>query len=63
MEMPKYECLRCGYHWIPRTEKHPITCPNDKCRSPYWDRPRKNKLVKKDEKLKGEDRSVSERGK
>jgi predicted Zn-ribbon and HTH transcriptional regulator len=31
-------CLRCGHTWIPKVP-HPITCA--KCRSPYWDKPRK----------------------
>lgn len=34
-----YGCKRCGYKWVPRTEK-PITCPS--CRSPYWNKERKN---------------------
>ena len=32
-------CLRCGHEWVKRIP-HPIRCP--KCRSPYWDRPRRN---------------------
>jgi hypothetical protein len=35
-------CFRCGHSWYPRLpEQRPITCPNRKCRSPYWHRPRK----------------------
>jgi predicted Zn-ribbon and HTH transcriptional regulator len=34
-------CLRCGAEWWPRTPEKPKTCP--KCRSPYWDTPRKDK--------------------
>ena len=37
--LKQYGCKRCGHTWIPRKEK-PITCP--KCRSPYWDKERKN---------------------
>ena len=35
-----YKCERCNYKWAPRTKGiKPVTCP--KCRSAYWDRPRK----------------------
>lgn len=36
-----YRCERCEHEWIPRgeNEKEPRVCP--KCKSPYWDRPRK----------------------
>lgn len=35
-----YRCERCGGEWIPKdADKEPLTCP--KCRSPYWNRPRK----------------------
>jgi len=30
---------RCGNTWTPRSNQPPIQCP--KCRSPYWNRPRK----------------------
>ena len=35
-------CYRCGHEWRPRSLK-PVdrVCP--KCKSPYWDRPRKRK--------------------
>jgi len=32
-------CYRCGHRWPPRGEDRPRICP--KCKSPYWDRPRK----------------------
>ena len=35
------ECLRCGWTWHPRTDKLPAVCPNPKCKSPYWNKPRK----------------------
>ncbi len=39
-----FRCERCTYEWIPRdNESEPKTCP--KCRSPYWDRPRKNRAM------------------
>jgi len=34
----KMNCLRCGHTWTPRQAEIRI-CP--KCKSPYWDRPRK----------------------
>ncbi len=34
------KCKRCGHEWIPRVEK-PVTCPNPRCRSPYWDKKKK----------------------
>jgi hypothetical protein len=35
-----YRCERCSHEWIPRkVEREPSVCP--KCKSPYWDRPRR----------------------
>ena len=36
-----YRCERCNHEWIPRgsAEEEPRVCP--KCRSPWWNRPRK----------------------
>ena len=35
-----YRCERCGHKWAPRNpEEKPRVCP--KCKSPYWDKPRK----------------------
>lgn len=36
-----YRCDRCEHEWIPRgeSEGEPRVCP--KCKSPYWNRPRK----------------------
>jgi len=46
MEMAKiilngWQCERCGHRWVPRQEttEQPRVCP--KCKSPYWNRPRK----------------------
>ncbi|MEM3122276.1 MAG: hypothetical protein QXH60_02435 [Candidatus Pacearchaeota archaeon] len=47
-EIKVYECKceRCGHEWIPRKGGYPILCP--KCKSLYWNKPRKNKIkVKK----------------
>jgi hypothetical protein len=37
-------CTRCGHKWYPRTPERPRVCP--KCKSPYWDKPRKVKGTK-----------------
>jgi DNA-directed RNA polymerase subunit RPC12/RpoP len=39
-----YKCNRCEHEWVPRksTEGEPRVCPA--CKSPYWNKPRKNKL-------------------
>jgi len=39
-----YECERCGHKWIQRElgSDQPKVCPNRKCKSPYWDRPRRD---------------------
>ena len=39
--LPKFSCLRCGHTWYPRREVYPTVCP--RCKSPYWDKERKNK--------------------
>lgn len=37
-----FTCKRCGHNWSPRKpNRKPKVCPN--CKSPYWDKPRKNK--------------------
>ena len=45
IELEELTCLRCGYQWHPRIingkVKIPSTCPEKKCRSPYWQTPRK----------------------
>lgn len=35
-----YTCTRCGYEWQGRTEADPMVCA--KCKSPYWDKPRRD---------------------
>ena len=37
-----YKCERCGHEWVPRKAQEPKVCP--KCKSPYWDVPKKKKL-------------------
>ncbi|MDD3840100.1 MAG: hypothetical protein PHP06_05945 [Clostridia bacterium] len=41
LSLLKQKCLRCGYEFLPRTEKLPKTCPNKACKSPYWNTPYK----------------------
>ena len=42
-----WKCCRCGYDWVSQEMPNkPITCPNPKCRSPYWDIPKKNTSTK-----------------
>ena len=37
-----FRCERCKYEWIPRNKKvEPAVCP--KCKSPYWNKPRRQK--------------------
>jgi predicted Zn-ribbon and HTH transcriptional regulator len=40
-----YKCERCGHTWLPRatTEDIPTICP--KCKSPYWNKPRRGDSV------------------
>jgi len=40
-----YRCERCSHQWVSRTNstgREPIVCP--KCKSPYWNVLRKNKV-------------------
>jgi len=39
--LPEYFCFRCKKVWNPRLDKIPTVCP--KCKSPYWNIPRKVK--------------------
>jgi predicted Zn-ribbon and HTH transcriptional regulator len=35
------KCKRCEHGWLPRSTENPTICP--KCKSPYWNKPRKEK--------------------
>lgn len=35
------ECIRCGYKWYPKKPGEPLCCANQKCKSRYWNRPRR----------------------
>lgn len=38
-----FKCSRCEHQWAPREpEQAPTVCP--KCKSPYWDRPRRGEI-------------------
>jgi hypothetical protein len=38
-----FKCERCGHEWVPReSDQAPATCP--KCKSPYWNRPRRGEI-------------------
>lgn len=40
-----YRCERCEHEWIPReSATEPRVCP--KCKSPYWNRPRREVSAK-----------------
>ena len=42
LTVPGYRCERCRHEWVPRKpDEHPRVCP--KCKSPYWDKPKKDK--------------------
>jgi Zn finger protein HypA/HybF involved in hydrogenase expression len=42
----KFVCERCEHEWIPReAEVEPRVCP--KCKSPYWNTPRRAVKSKK----------------
>jgi DNA-directed RNA polymerase subunit RPC12/RpoP len=38
-------CNRCDHEWQSRTDEEPTVCAN--CKSPYWDKPRRNAVPKK----------------
>lgn len=42
--MKHYDCMRCGHRWAPRAYKkeEPHVCP--KCKSAYWNTPKKVKV-------------------
>lgn len=45
-----HKCYRCGHEWLPMEKgRIPKVCP--KCKSPYWDTPKK--ILKKGVKKNG----------
>lgn len=49
--IPGYRCSRCGHTWVPRRPNPPKVCPNRKCKSPYWYRPREEVAKKRPEDI------------
>lgn len=41
LQIEGFKCERCGHEWVARGKEEPIVCP--KCKSPYWNVPKKNK--------------------
>jgi len=43
IKLDGYQCERCSHKWVPRedSQNKPRVCP--KCKSPYWDVPRKER--------------------
>jgi predicted Zn-ribbon and HTH transcriptional regulator len=50
IELSGWKCERCAHIWVSRQDatEEPRVCP--KCKSPYWNRPRKIPKKKKDAK-------------
>ena len=44
IQVDGFQCGRCEHIWTPRNKESPKVCP--RCKSPYWDTPRKNKQAK-----------------
>jgi len=40
-------CERCEHQWVARDKSEPMVCP--KCKSPYWNKPRKIRKKVKNE--------------
>jgi predicted Zn-ribbon and HTH transcriptional regulator len=42
VQLSGFRCERCEHEWIPRQKgEEPTVCP--RCKSPYWNRPRRAK--------------------
>jgi DNA-directed RNA polymerase subunit RPC12/RpoP len=40
IQLSGYRCERCDHEWVPRDkDEEPRVCP--KCKSPYWNKPRR----------------------
>lgn len=42
IEVWQYSCTRCEHVWQGRQEQDPRVCP--KCKSPYWNVPRRSEM-------------------
>lgn len=41
VQLSGFRCDRCSHEWVPREkDQAPMVCP--RCKSPYWNRPRKD---------------------
>jgi predicted Zn-ribbon and HTH transcriptional regulator len=46
IKMKGFRCERCGHEWVPKDiSKEPRVCP--KCKSPYWNAPRRKPVKAK----------------
>ncbi len=45
IQVDGFKCLRCGHEWAPRVilDREPTICPS--CKSPYWNKPRRNEIA------------------
>src|SRR5205814_370507 len=42
-----HRCERCGHEWLPKgRDREPEVCP--RCKSPYWNRPRRSGVTYED---------------
>lgn len=49
VKLDGFRCLRCGHEWVPRDiANEPVICPS--CKSPYWNKPRRNQNKKNEVK-------------
>ena len=46
LELNFHNCNRCDHKWIGKLAE-PKTCANPKCRTPYWNKPRVRKQIKR----------------
>lgn len=55
-----WECERCDHTWIARdtTEGEPLVCP--KCKSPYWNKPRKTEVDQAKEAIQNKKRRIKD---
>ena len=46
LELNFHNCNRCNHKWIGKLSE-PKTCANPKCRTPYWNKPRVRKQIRR----------------
>jgi len=54
IELKGFRCDRCNHEWLPRLkiEQEPTICP--KCKSAYWNKPRRIDLAKSEQEQASE---------